>query len=88
VFFRKKLMFVCGRSEQYQHLWRHFRDMNLSKNSGVLQLVGRVACGINRVRFWSSFFEEQACIFFTGILYECLQLKQATGRPPGEQQKP
>jgi len=26
--------------------------------------------------------------FFTGVMYECLQLKQATGRTPGEQQGP
>jgi len=35
-------MFVCGRSEQDQHLWRHFGVMNLSKNSDVLQLVERL----------------------------------------------
>jgi len=28
-----------------------YSTKNLSKNSDVLELVGRVTCGINRVRF-------------------------------------
>ena len=34
-------MFVCGLSEQGQHLWRHFGDTDLSKNCDIFPVRGK-----------------------------------------------
>jgi len=46
-----------------------------SKNSGILQLVGRVTWGINRVRFVQFLKSKHAIV--TLVPHECPQLKQA-----------
>jgi hypothetical protein len=59
-FLGKKLMFVYSQFEENGHRWRQNRDMILSKETDILQLMEMGTCGINRVRFMQGFFKEQA----------------------------
>ena len=55
-------MFVCGQCVRNQHLWRQNGDMNLSKDINILLLMGKVTCGINRVRCIQEFFSRSLAI--------------------------
>ncbi len=56
-------MFVYSQFEENRHRRRQNRDIILSKETDILQLMEMRTCCINRVRFMQGFFKEQACNF-------------------------
>jgi len=54
-------MFFYSQFEENRHRWRQNRDIILSKEIDILQLMEMGTCCINRVRFMQGIFKEQAC---------------------------
>jgi len=62
-FLGKKLMFVYSQFEENRHRWRQNRDIILSKETDILQLMAMGTCCINRVRFMQGFLKSKRAIF-------------------------